>query len=60
MFTTITRDHGGQGLHVIITGGAGFIGSNVSAALLRDGQRVTVFDSLAGPAASATWSGSRL
>ena len=49
MFTTITRDHGGQGLHVIITGGAGFIGSNVSAALLRDGQRVTVFDSLARP-----------
>ena len=49
MSTSITRDHGGQGLHVIITGGAGFIGSNVSAAFLRDGQRVTIFDSLARP-----------
>jgi len=33
-------------LHVIVTGGAGFIGSNVSAAFLRDGHRVTIFDSL--------------
>ena len=36
-------------MHVIVTGGAGFIGSNVSAAFLRDGSRVTVFDSLARP-----------
>jgi CDP-paratose 2-epimerase len=36
-------------LHVIVTGGSGFIGSNVSAAFLRDGCRVTVFDSLARP-----------
>jgi CDP-paratose 2-epimerase len=36
-------------LHVIVTGGAGFIGSNVSAAFLRDGHRVTVYDSLARP-----------
>jgi CDP-paratose 2-epimerase len=36
-------------LHVIVTGGAGFIGSNVSAAFLSDGNRVTVFDSLARP-----------
>jgi len=36
-------------LHVIVTGGAGFIGSNVSAAFLRDGQRVTIFDSLVRP-----------
>jgi CDP-paratose 2-epimerase len=36
-------------LHVIVTGGAGFIGSNVSAAFLRDGNRVTIFDSLARP-----------
>jgi CDP-paratose 2-epimerase len=36
-------------LHVIVTGGAGFIGSNVSAAFLRDGHHVTVFDSLARP-----------
>lgn len=49
MSTSIIGDHGGQGLHVIVTGGAGFIGSNVSAAFLRDGQRVTVFDSLARP-----------
>jgi CDP-paratose 2-epimerase len=36
-------------LHVLVTGGAGFIGSNVSAAFLRDGHRVTVFDSLQRP-----------
>ena len=34
-------------MHVIVTGGAGFIGSNVSAAFLRDGSRVTIIDSLA-------------
>lgn len=36
-------------MHVIVTGGAGFIGSNVSSAFLRDGSRVTIFDSLARP-----------
>ncbi|GAC1323944.1 MAG: GDP-mannose 4,6-dehydratase [Chloroflexota bacterium] len=36
-------------MHVIVTGGAGFIGSNVTAAFLRDGHHVTVFDSLARP-----------
>jgi CDP-paratose 2-epimerase len=36
-------------LHVIVTGGAGFIGSNVAAAFLRAGHRVTVFDSLQRP-----------
>jgi CDP-paratose 2-epimerase len=36
-------------LHVIVTGGAGFIGSNVAAAFLGDGHRLTVFDSLARP-----------
>jgi CDP-paratose 2-epimerase len=40
---------GGNGLQVIVTGGAGFIGSNVAAAFLRDGHRVTVFDSLVRP-----------
>jgi CDP-paratose 2-epimerase len=44
-----TRKSGGTSLHVIVTGGAGFIGSNVSAAFLRDGHRVTIFDSLARP-----------
>jgi CDP-paratose 2-epimerase len=36
-------------LHVVVTGGAGFIGSNVAAAFLRDGHRVTVFDNLVRP-----------
>ncbi len=36
-------------MHVIVTGGAGFIGSNLSSAFLRDGHRVTVLDSLARP-----------
>ncbi|HEV7666815.1 MAG TPA: GDP-mannose 4,6-dehydratase [Chloroflexota bacterium] len=36
-------------MHAILTGGAGFIGSNVSAAFLRDGHRVTIFDNLTRP-----------
>lgn len=40
---------GGTDLHVIITGGAGFIGSNVAAAFLKRNQRVTVLDSLQRP-----------
>jgi CDP-paratose 2-epimerase len=49
MTTRTTHFSGGKSLHVIVTGGAGFIGSNVSAAFLRDGHRVTVLDSLARP-----------
>ncbi|HET6317933.1 MAG TPA: GDP-mannose 4,6-dehydratase [Chloroflexota bacterium] len=33
-------------MHVIVTGGAGFIGSNVAASFLRDGHHVTVFDNM--------------
>jgi CDP-paratose 2-epimerase len=34
-------------LHVLITGGSGFVGSNLAASLLAEGSRVTVLDSLA-------------
>lgn len=34
---------------VLITGGAGFIGSNVAASLMASGQRVIVYDNLARP-----------
>ncbi len=40
---------GGTPLHVIVTGGAGFIGSNVAASFLRDGHHVTVFDNMQRP-----------
>lgn len=36
-------------MHVVVTGGAGFIGSNLAAAYLRGGHRVTVLDSLYRP-----------
>jgi len=36
-------------LHVIVTGGTGFIGSNVAAAFLRDGHRVSLLDNLSRP-----------
>ncbi|MDQ3810977.1 MAG: GDP-mannose 4,6-dehydratase, partial [Chloroflexota bacterium] len=42
-------DTGGTRLHVIVTGGAGFIGSNVSASFLHDGHRVTILDNLQRP-----------
>src|SRR5580765_1342529 len=41
----------------LVTGGCGFVGSNVAARLLRDGWRVTVFDSLGrhGAAENLKW-----
>lgn len=37
--------------HAVVFGGAGFIGSNLTHRLLRGGQRVVLFDSLARPGA---------
>jgi len=40
----------GQGpSHVLITGGAGFIGTNLADRILTDGRRVTVYDDLSRP-----------
>ncbi len=43
-----------SGRQVLVTGGAGFIGSNIVAALVEDGWSVTVADRL-GDAASGKW-----
>lgn len=38
--------HGDQGLNILVTGGAGYIGSHTSLALLESGHAVTVLDNL--------------
>ena len=44
-------------MHVLITGGAGFIGANLTATLLRDGMHVTIYDNLSRPGSqhNLTW-----
>ena len=34
--------------HVVVTGGAGFIGSNIADAYIERGWRVTIIDNLSG------------
>jgi CDP-paratose 2-epimerase len=38
-----------RGRHVVVTGGAGFIGTNLTARLVEDGSRVLVLDDLSRP-----------
>jgi CDP-paratose 2-epimerase len=49
--------HVTRAAHVLVIGGAGFIGSNVADAFLRSGSRVTVYDNFSRPggAANGRW-----
>src|SRR5438105_7336191 len=48
-----TAEPGGRGgrTPVLITGGAGFVGTNLADRLLRQGRRVRIYDNLARPGA---------
>jgi CDP-paratose 2-epimerase len=48
---TLARLHQDAGGPVLITGGAGFIGTNLADRLLRQGRQVRIFDNLARPGA---------
>jgi CDP-paratose 2-epimerase len=43
------RNHGGPPRHVLITGGAGFIGTNLAGRLLSAGRPVLIYDDLSRP-----------
>jgi CDP-paratose 2-epimerase len=43
------KDHPAAGERIVITGGAGFIGSNLAHRLLSDGHRVLILDNLSRP-----------
>ena len=53
----MSAKHGGSTRPVVITGGAGFIGSNLAHRLLQGGERVILFDDLSRPqvARNAEW-----
>jgi CDP-paratose 2-epimerase len=53
----VSRSGQSDDRHLLITGGAGFIGTNLADRLLGEGQKVTVYDNLSRPGveANAAW-----